>query len=113
MFKKVNFNIGFVIILILILATSFSSFISNSDPYQIELSKGLVKPEWGHPFGFEVVPEVYIIKAVSSPSLTASFISILDISRERKSCVRCGKGVFMAVHKNRRTCGKCGDTEFI
>ncbi len=35
------------------------------------------------------------------------------VSRERKTCVRCGKGVFMANHKNRRTCGKCGDTEFI
>ena len=34
-------------------------------------------------------------------------------TRERKTCVRCGKGVFMANHKNRRTCGKCGDTEFI
>jgi len=53
MFKKINFNIGFVIILILLLATFFASFISSSDPYQIELSKGLAKPEWGHPFGFD------------------------------------------------------------
>lgn len=28
-------------------------------------------------------------------------------------CSRCGKGVFMAGHKNRHTCGKCGLTEFI
>ena len=53
MFKKINFNIGFVIILVLLLATFFASFISSSDPYQIELSKGLAKPEWGHPFGFD------------------------------------------------------------
>ncbi|MEE9511878.1 MAG: 30S ribosomal protein S27ae [Nitrosopumilaceae archaeon] len=31
----------------------------------------------------------------------------------KKICSRCGKGVFMAQHKNRRTCGKCGLTEFI
>ncbi len=31
----------------------------------------------------------------------------------KKICSRCGKGVFMAEHKNRHTCGKCGLTEFI
>lgn len=34
-------------------------------------------------------------------------------SRLRSSCTRCGKGVYMAVHKDRRTCGKCGLTEFV
>jgi small subunit ribosomal protein S27Ae len=29
-----------------------------------------------------------------------------------KFCPRCGKGVFMAKHKDRVTCGKCGYTEF-
>jgi len=33
--------------------------------------------------------------------------------RSKKICSRCGKGVFMAEHKNRRTCGKCGLTEFV
>jgi len=33
--------------------------------------------------------------------------------RMRKECSRCGKGVFMSEHKNRRTCGKCALTEFI
>lgn len=33
-------------------------------------------------------------------------------SKVRKICSRCGKGVFMAAHKNRQTCGKCGLTEF-
>lgn len=28
------------------------------------------------------------------------------------SCPKCGKGVFMAQHKDRVTCGKCGYTEF-
>lgn len=34
------------------------------------------------------------------------------VSRLRRVCSRCGKGVYMAVHKDRRTCGKCGLTEF-
>jgi small subunit ribosomal protein S27Ae len=32
--------------------------------------------------------------------------------RTKKECSRCGKGVFMSEHKDRRTCGKCGLTEF-
>lgn len=31
---------------------------------------------------------------------------------KNKSCPKCGKGVFMAQHKDRITCGKCGYTEF-
>ena len=42
-----------------------------------------------------------------------NFLDSDKFSRERKFCARCGKGVFMSEHKNRRTCGKCGDTEFI
>ena len=30
----------------------------------------------------------------------------------RQSCPRCGPGVFLADHKNRLACGKCGYTEF-
>ena len=33
-------------------------------------------------------------------------------TRIRKTCSRCGKGVFMSEHKDRHTCGKCGLTEF-
>jgi len=33
-------------------------------------------------------------------------------AKQRKICSRCGKGVFMAKHKGRFTCGKCGLTEF-
>jgi len=29
-----------------------------------------------------------------------------------KSCPKCGEGVFLAQHKDRSTCGKCGYTEF-
>lgn len=35
------------------------------------------------------------------------------VTRLHRPCSRCGKGVFMSEHKNRRTCGKCGLTEFI
>jgi ubiquitin-small subunit ribosomal protein S27Ae len=35
------------------------------------------------------------------------------VTRKKRDCPRCGKGVFMAEHKDRYTCGKCGFTEFI
>ena len=35
-----------------------------------------------------------------------------SLSRLRKSCPKCGQGVFLAQHKGRLTCGKCGYTEF-
>jgi len=43
--------------------------------------------------------------------------SFYDISKEKgtrkkRDGLRCGKGVFMAEHKDRSTCGKCGFTEF-
>lgn len=34
------------------------------------------------------------------------------ISRLRRHCPKCGDGVFLAEHKNRVSCGKCGYTEF-
>jgi len=34
------------------------------------------------------------------------------IERQRKHCPKCGPGVFLADHKNRFSCGKCGYTEF-
>jgi small subunit ribosomal protein S27Ae len=34
------------------------------------------------------------------------------ISRIRKHCPKCGPAVFLAEHKNRFSCGKCGYTEF-
>lgn len=35
-----------------------------------------------------------------------------DLKRGRKSCPKCGAGVFMAQHQDRLSCGKCGYTEF-
>ena len=34
------------------------------------------------------------------------------ITRLRRHCPKCGDGYFLAVHKNRISCGKCGYTEF-
>lgn len=31
---------------------------------------------------------------------------------KNKTCPKCGPAVFMAEHKNRTSCGKCGYTEF-
>ena len=35
-----------------------------------------------------------------------------SIQRLRKECPRCGRGYFMAEHKDRHTCGHCGFTNF-
>lgn len=34
-----------------------------------------------------------------------------EIKKTGKFCSKCGPGVFMAEHKDRKTCGKCGYTE--
>lgn len=34
------------------------------------------------------------------------------IVRLKKSCPKCGDGVFLAEHKDRLSCGACGYTEF-
>jgi ubiquitin-small subunit ribosomal protein S27Ae len=33
------------------------------------------------------------------------------LTRTHKSCPKCGPGVFLAEHNNRRSCGKCGYSE--
>ncbi len=33
-------------------------------------------------------------------------------TKERRSCPKCGGGVFLAEHKNRFSCGKCSYTEW-
>lgn len=35
-----------------------------------------------------------------------------ELKRTRTFCPRCGVGYFLAEHKDRRSCGKCGYTEF-
>lgn len=36
-----------------------------------------------------------------------------SLIRSTKFCPKCGQGVFMAKHKDRYSCGKCGYTEFL
>lgn len=33
-------------------------------------------------------------------------------TRTKPVCPKCGPGIFMATHKDRVSCGKCGHTEF-
>lgn len=35
------------------------------------------------------------------------------LERKRKNCPKCGKGVYLAQHKDRLVCGKCGYMEKI
>ena len=34
------------------------------------------------------------------------------VKRKNLACPKCGVGVYLAQHKDRSTCGKCGYTEF-
>ena len=34
------------------------------------------------------------------------------LERNGRNCPKCGAGVFLAEHKDRNSCGKCGYTEF-
>jgi small subunit ribosomal protein S27Ae len=34
-----------------------------------------------------------------------------SVSRKLSSCPKCGDGVYLAKHKDRMSCGKCGYTE--
>ncbi|MFP4523100.1 MAG: 30S ribosomal protein S27ae [Candidatus Woesearchaeota archaeon] len=33
------------------------------------------------------------------------------LSKKNKTCPKCGAGVFLAEHKDRRSCGKCAYSE--
>lgn len=39
-------------------------------------------------------------------------LKIYSKAEKNPFCPKCGKGVFMGVHKDRKVCGKCGYTEF-
>ena len=34
-----------------------------------------------------------------------------SVKRKNSTCPKCGPGMFLAHHKNRTTCGKCGYSE--
>ena len=39
-------------------------------------------------------------------------VSGKKVERKNKFCPKCGAGYFLASHKDRETCGKCGYTNF-
>jgi len=47
------------------------------------------------------------------PSTKYKKFTVTGDKVERKSsCPKCGPGIFLAEHKDRKTCGKCGYTVF-
>ncbi|CAD6495119.1 MAG: 30S ribosomal protein S27ae [Candidatus Argoarchaeum ethanivorans] len=34
------------------------------------------------------------------------------LKRLKVTCAKCGEGVFLAEHEDRRSCGRCGYTEY-
>ncbi len=50
-------------------------------------------------------------RKASSKKASCYEVSGDSLKRKNKSCPKCGPGVFMASHKDRVTCGKCGYME--
>ena len=51
-------------------------------------------------------------KTVKGRKASSSYeISGNSLKRKNKFCPKCGTGFFLALHKDRSTCGKCGYTE--
>ena len=53
-----------------------------------------------------------IISRLKNSIIEAFKIEGNKITRQGRHCPKCGPGVFLAEHKNRFSCGKCGYTEF-
>lgn len=53
-------------------------------------------------------------KKKKSKGKKSDFYQVSSDKAERKriSCPKCGAGIFMAEHKDRQTCGKCGFTQW-
>ncbi|MBN1923805.1 MAG: 30S ribosomal protein S27ae [Nanoarchaeota archaeon] len=51
-------------------------------------------------------------KSIPSKKYNAYKVEDGKIVMQKKLCVKCGPGVFMAEHKNRYSCGSCGYTIF-
>lgn len=52
--------------------------------------------------------------AKGTQGLKRGFYKVEDgkLRREKPFCPKCGPGVFLAKHKDRVSCGRCGYTEF-
>ncbi|MEM1994793.1 MAG: 30S ribosomal protein S27ae [Nitrososphaerales archaeon] len=56
---------------------------------------------------------VKAVKKKVSPKIWQFYkIESGKIIKIKKECPRCGKGYFLAEHKDRYTCGKCGYTQY-
>lgn len=44
----------------------------------------------------------------------SKFYEVQDgkLVRTRRTCPKCGPGVFLGAHEDRQACGRCGFTEF-
>ena len=52
------------------------------------------------------------VKGKSYSKVTLYKVEGDKVVRGRRMCPNCGPGVFMAKHKDRESCGRCGHTEF-
>lgn len=52
-------------------------------------------------------------KKNKKPDVTPKVYTFYENGKlKKKVCPKCGPGVFLAEHKDRFSCGKCGYTEF-
>lgn len=64
-----------------------------------------------------VAPKVRKVRKERKPRANVQVWKLYKVSGEaverlKKECQRCGKGYFMAEHKDRLSCGNCGYTTF-
>ncbi len=59
-----------------------------------------------------VKPAAPVKKKAKAPPKKLYAVQGNKITRTKTECPKCGTGYFMAVHYNRRTCGKCSYTQF-
>ena len=52
-------------------------------------------------------PKKKVLKKSNNYELSAG-----KLVTKKKSCPKCGPGIFMGEHADRTSCGKCGYTEF-
>src|ERR1039457_3636056 len=62
-------------------------------------------------------PKVRKVRKEKKPRANVQVWKLYKVSGEslerlKKECTRCGKGYFMAEHKDRLSCGNCGYTTF-
>ncbi|MEK6928073.1 MAG: 30S ribosomal protein S27ae [Nanoarchaeota archaeon] len=51
-------------------------------------------------------------KAHKNHPVSYKYTQYSDGKKKGKECIKCGAGIFLAQHKDRMSCGKCGFTEF-